>query len=722
MKAKGINFFEQHAEKIVLGLVLLVLAAVILLQFAARPMVTVNNQPYPPGDALQPLEREALDLAAAVNAENPAIPDLPEMAQGSELARIDAPLLPNGPTRVALTRRPTLPGAGSDTALGDERIADVRVPAPVEATAAVTIGAVDPYFVADNSDVMTAYVNDVQPYDLIGATVEARFSGTAFRELLSSAPDGERAIPRNWWASGVPVVRVDAERQARLPDGSWGPAEPVAGHAPSRTDLSALIQAVEPTNSVELNRTINEIDSRTAAVLRPEYPDLIAGRPWAPPLFQPEEGPSPEDIASNVDDFLNLNRRIIRAQEDIADLEERLRRIREREAADRERDGGNDGSRPGGRGGAPGMGGGVSGGSSGGGEDDGPSGSEDSRSGIERRIDRLREDIERDRERMNDLGIPDASRLFTPLNWQEAYQNDTALLDNDAVALWVHDLAVEPGTEYRYRLRVAVVSPLLGQIALQRGGEDDRARAAQAVVEGEWSDWSEPVETPRREYYFVSGGNDGETGLVSRVSARVEMYELYYGFFRQGSFNAEPGQQLTTIADLPENLLIVDTEQVDRDTFRSLINAGGAVSSGPSIGNAGPQRPQEQDGAAPVSEDGLPEGITRVEPTRRVSTNAFLLDVVSMVLQDNANQRVLEVLFREGSDLERRTPRDDTASAGRAVAELSSQLGLLGIYTRSEPIDERGAGSGPASGPPMMGVGGASGGGGQAAPPDSGDR
>ena len=128
-------------------------------------------------------------------------------------------------------------------------------------------------------------------------------------------------------------------------------------------------------------------------MLRPEYPDLIAGRPWAPPLFQPEEGPSPEDIASNVDDFLNLNRRIIRAQEDIADLEERLRRIREREAADRERDGGNDGSRPGGRGGAPGMGGGVSGGSSGGGEDDGPSGSEDSRSGIERRIDRLRDPL-----------------------------------------------------------------------------------------------------------------------------------------------------------------------------------------------------------------------------------------------------------------------------------------------------------------------------------------
>ena len=61
MKLKGINPIEQHVEKLVLGVVALVLLAVLVIQFALPPQgVSVGSaSDIPPEDALDPVADEA---------------------------------------------------------------------------------------------------------------------------------------------------------------------------------------------------------------------------------------------------------------------------------------------------------------------------------------------------------------------------------------------------------------------------------------------------------------------------------------------------------------------------------------------------------------------------------------------------------------------------------------------------------------------------------------
>ncbi|MEM9295228.1 MAG: hypothetical protein AAGA57_05445 [Planctomycetota bacterium] len=113
-------------------------------------------------------------------------------------------------------------------------------------------------------------------------------------------------------------------------------------------------------------------------------------------------------------------------------------------------------------------------------------------------------------------------------------------------AVWAHDLSVEYGKTYRYRLVVNVVNPFYGASGVEA---DQYARnytrlalgpdpAALTELEG---DWSEPVVVPRRVRFFFTGATNS--------GARLEVRRVYDGQPRTLEGSVEPGDAIGGLED-----------------------------------------------------------------------------------------------------------------------------------------------------------------------------
>ena len=80
MKLKGINPFEQHVDKIVLGVVALAALGVVAAQFLLDPnKVTIGKSgPVSPALAYGPVETAANELLGKVREDKPELPPAPK--------------------------------------------------------------------------------------------------------------------------------------------------------------------------------------------------------------------------------------------------------------------------------------------------------------------------------------------------------------------------------------------------------------------------------------------------------------------------------------------------------------------------------------------------------------------------------------------------------------------------------------------------------------------
>ena len=75
MKLKGINTIEQHVEKVVLGVVVVIFLGVLAMQFLLSPnSVQVGDRTYKPQQAFQPVEAKAQEVAAQLRAPTVELP------------------------------------------------------------------------------------------------------------------------------------------------------------------------------------------------------------------------------------------------------------------------------------------------------------------------------------------------------------------------------------------------------------------------------------------------------------------------------------------------------------------------------------------------------------------------------------------------------------------------------------------------------------------------
>ncbi|TVQ60913.1 MAG: hypothetical protein EA378_10070 [Phycisphaerales bacterium] len=535
MKLKGVGFFEQHVEKLVLGGVALVLVVVIVLQFATEPnRVEVGNQVVPPARAFDRVAEEANRLSSSMRAASPA---LPEREPVSLLARYESALTPTGESP-ALSR-----ALGRGIQLADvdvvevdiegATLVEVELPAPSDPMAAVTASTIDP-ITARRTPGLAALLPESQPFDKQSVSIETRIRGTAVRDAFSTDPgedSGMRPIPSSWWRDGIEVLAVVAERQRQETDGSWGPSERVPT-APGRVDVLSLLPA-EP-RPADMVPVLDAARQQVRELVQPRYYPTIAGPRWQPPA----EAARARQAMANAPEVRRLETRLNDLETRIADDEVRLEEAERAAGQPQDRREGDGGGR------------GV------------PQDRRDRQEGTERertaspsvirsRLDGLRNDRDRVMVQLEALGWRPASGDSDSVpEWQQI--SIQPFLDDDGLRAWMHDLSAEPGRTYRYRTRYVINNPVFGRGASLSA--DQQSLASEPTLSSDWSGWSEPVSVPFNEYFFVTSASEGDA--LGGARASVEVFRFYYGYWRRGTATLEPGDAIVTTVRLPDPALL----------------------------------------------------------------------------------------------------------------------------------------------------------------------
>ncbi|MEM1185960.1 MAG: hypothetical protein AAGI53_13295 [Planctomycetota bacterium] len=697
MKLKGINPIEQYVEKAVLAVVAIALLAAVAVQFLFTPnQVDVQGgRSVAPDRVLAELGVQADRLIGQVE---DAEPELPEF-QTPDLAATLAAGLAVGTDYSLVEREFNVVALGAvevidfnDTVDAQGPVVALELPQLVEPTAAGYWVTVDPYF-ADAHPGLSEYVPEIQPFDTPGVSVQAKVEVASLLEALRASEEGFRPIPRGWWSAGIEIIEVQAERQRLQADGSWGQNERVGDpiwiedavglvreryqDVADERDSDAITRE-ELFDLVDLARTDPELTSK------PRYLRSIAGLPWVPPAEVAERNERIEarDTADRI-------------LEQIAKLEERIADVRAR-GSNRPAAPPRPSSNPG-RSNRPTR------------PDPGTSTSSVDRiiAGIEEDIAELNEQLEalpldeddlqqsRQRQRprtprqpatdpagstgvwtspgMIQRNDPGTAARPRPNRRPSASRNAAGgegLLDQESADVWTHDLDVVPGATYRYRLRIGVNNPLFERGQLLGTDDPEALRAAEsALAFTPWTDWTEPAEVDRKSYYFVTSGNDVSLGR-SAPSATVELYQMFYGYYRLATESVEPGDPLQARFRLPESLFTFDTEEmVPEDVVAFLEELPNELD-------------EEEDDEGPE----IPDGVEQMDTRLALGLEAVLLDVAPRPVNDTGDGLVDEVVTEvfffdplEGivirdPDIDKKAPRYDRVRRSAKAGETAEIL------------------------------------------------
>lgn len=615
MKLKGVNPVIQHIEKVVLGLAVLIFLAVISLQFVGQSnTVKVDSREVAPDQIYNELAATARSLQSQISDRSPALP---------EVKPVDLVARYNQAFESSADSTPKLAAAlgnGIDVAsqlgvtITEDRgptpgdVAAMPVPATSTPIVSTTWGTLDPYAVLE----VPAYADIVpsaQPFDFPSVSIEAEFSGIELRNVLEGN-DGYPGVPRLFWVStGMAVMGMDVERQQLQADGSWSASQPITPPPGSATPTNAVNQN---DGLARLITIIERAQDAAPMVMRPMFPPTISGPDWK----------APSEAQGNQ--ALGLNEKE-QAQRKLARLTAEIQRLKN----------------------PPGRSGGSATRASRdprSGTGNRPTGRQPSRNTNDQRIERLEEQIEDTRDELERLGVD-----------TEIAQGPVDILDQEFIQLWSHDLGVQPGATYRYRTRVILNNPYF-----RKGpylDEEDSAQQALTVEPfstGDWSDWSNPIDVGSKEFFFVTQASKPAVG-AELPQARVELYTMYYGFYRRSSMTINEGQPLLTDMRVSNDLFMFDTGLIKADDAAKYIE-------------------ELNQGAEDINR---PEGLLETPDRLSVNLNAFMIQVMNdpIVLATEQDPQSLRLTFRlsDGS-LITRVPAQDRASALYEQAQSSSTM------------------------------------------------
>ncbi len=725
MKLKGINPFEQHVEKLVLGVVGVVFLGVLAMQFLVSPNeVNYEGQMIAPDSVLERLGGRADELLGKMTDPSPVLPEVetPDLA-----SRFDAAF---GKPAIGEDRIAAVPfGSGFGLEIAevedlDGPVTALALPAPPAVQVASQWTTADPFFLRAHPEVRAHMFRERQPFDEVSVTVETVLDGTAIESALREAAEGRRAIPSHWWSEGgqglVEVLGVEVERQRRQADGSWGAAEPVESVRWTPTAMEALNEGASEDDVVGWEG-LGAADLRELARLAQDDPSLVSQPPYVPSISGVEWVPP-----SKVDERearLEMDARIARAEDRLGELEDELAKMKDRQAGRSNDPGSRD----------PAGGGRRSGGSSGliiGGGGSRSGGSRSQRDDpMDVRIERKEEEIAEQEDSIAALeeeyeelakadpsatarsprrssrpaanpgrpssgpiilgGDPTGGRTATGTrssrrgSRQSAIESPGPLLEVEEYQVWTHDLTAEPGAEYRYRLRYGVNNPLYGR---ERSlGSDDEALMAEAkkpVVQSPWSEWSESMQVADDMYYFVTSARDrGQLGQGA-ASATAEVYQMFYGYYRGRTMTLEPGMAVQGQFELPEDLpRFEDMRNITEADLMAYFDEREAEDDPRA-------RPVADPDAEPVERPWL----SMVEPQLRLPLNMVLLDVADYPIASesgsggSAGRREFEVFFFDPNvGVVSRRPTQDRGQGAYAVVERLSRLAESAEIRRPDP-------------------------------------
>jgi uncharacterized membrane protein YgcG len=578
MKVKGINVFEQHLEKLVLGFAVLVALGLVGMELLLVPEVKVGSKSVSTREVDGLLESKASQIASKlegadglVDKDGKPMPseDQIELATAKFERRMSQDVAPV--KQLALTA-PSFNGMLVKSGLA---AADVvyHVPAP-PALAMVgvqeTADALTPESAKDAAKASAAlaarFGTDMSmPKDVVWTTPVARIDLKSIRaDLAAAEPDANpprSAIPSVWFQNTAYVLDIVFERREKQADGSWSePAVvPVFADRPPEITFRGRIDSNENAGASFRDDVfqILGVDENQEEVLQPSFYDTVNGAFVSPEVL----AEAANATSDGAPDQAAVQRRMMQLQTQLGDRRRRADAIRtelskiggpwdeekerkaeedrkreERERKKNEKGGGGTG---GGGGGGPGGGGGLGGG----GAMSGRGGSQTDDKEIkkqqaERRaktaqLKRLESEIARIE---GELGAA-APKEGTPA------AAAPSLASKDELLVWGHDLEVEPGKTYQYRCRVRVYNPFFARKNMLVEEQQDLGLADRVALDSPVSQWSNEIRVSQSLRYFLTRATVGD-GTGNLGSARFEVYRLVDGKWRVSDVSVQPGERI----------------------------------------------------------------------------------------------------------------------------------------------------------------------------------
>ena len=572
MKLKNVKPIEKHLEKAILGITVVFALFIAYMYLLGNPHeVNLGQQTVGPDEVEDLIFDQAKRLDMALGSEKPSpqldvnIPNYTENFAGRHRT-----LLMSQPRFMAMNVPAKIGRIDRDVT--DRPFAVPQVPSPRVVAAEAELGTLAFEQVQQQAELIEA-IGPEPPFDVAWVSLLGQFNMAQMLEELTKDTGDAEPLPDEWWRNTFALADIVVEREEWV-DGQWtnrGVLPPL----PGRVELREFLDAEDPQQAVEVLRQVFE---NQAEIVQPEFYQLASGV-WEPPLAPSEqEELLDEDGLTEMEQIQKLQKKIQRKQLEVQQWQTRIEKLRNRgstRSRPRERaepQMGPEGMMP------PDIGGRAS-------QRTTTRRPSTRTELLEQRLQKARNELQELREQLQELTGQDGAtrprageRQRTTMPdlpaggygaeemWSggmmppgaegmpmgpdmqrggrgDRERGDRALfLSMETVDLWGHDLQAEPGKVYRYRMKVRVINPLYRQ---ERLPEEQREQyAGQFTLESDWSDWSEPVEVPKMQHFFLT------SSASNMRQGTIEAWKYVNGAWQRAEFRVSPGDPIGRPRDL----------------------------------------------------------------------------------------------------------------------------------------------------------------------------
>lgn len=600
MNLKDVGFFQKHVEKLVVAVAGLFLLLMAFFYLVGDPYaVELNRQTRGPVE----VEEQVLDTAQKLDArlESPEMPfeqrqvpaytaDFQQRWQKPPVLARTSSIGEPPPAEILINRGPVKP---------------YFVPRPPVATDLVARGGYAVLGEVADSQLHEQLVQLVgstnQPRDFRYASVEGKFDLDEWIARLQANPPkpGMQKLRDPWWRKMLAITGVYLQRQELDPvTGEWGNTT-IIKTLPHQ--IAFLPDDIREWSDVDADAVVQYVKESRERIVRPEFVPIISGQPWLPPEARARELTTEEqrELQKLFSDIQSLQNRLEnwRRAAGMAQQQQQRQQPQRRPTTTRQPDLG-DIMDPGagGRGGRTQQRPQVN---------PGQRDQERRQQLLEQIEATELQLAEKIQQRNELLGLEDESaademmmmgeEMFDPAMMgpgmmppgvidpammnpampgrnpqqpnqlrQPRYQQPNQFRQprqfgqpeqpqsaqsneepeeqvNRTIRVWAHDLTVEPGKTYRYRLIVSVLDPLFKQTQVNETQfEQYHNKLALGPDEQELAEspWSDEVRIDPAYYFFLVGGNP------SQQRAEVEVWRIFDGAWRSGNFDLNPGDPI----------------------------------------------------------------------------------------------------------------------------------------------------------------------------------
>jgi hypothetical protein len=537
MKSKGITIWEQHVEKMVLGLAFVAFAYFAATQFLGNPnAATINNQSVPPSEIDRLLEEKAKAINVKLSDDARPTIELPQVKPIADqmLAALTDPISPVD--ALALPQYYLVPqGKGLDILEPKAyHVPELDAPAPTRPKQ---------YHDALTEEVVSAYPDELrdkfppgQPYDLAYVTHFGEVDLAQLREELRKFDADHAQIPSTWYGGKPLFIDLVVERGEVVGDEITNVVilPPLPGQYSFRDSMKEQL-SVDDRNVMLEELLKPEVQN---AVIQPEFLATRRGS-WQPlTIGELDEVEEVAVVDEDENELEQLDRRIRRAQQERDRIDTQLKEI-----------GGpleDTGSTPDDEPAMPRGGGGGAGPSKGGG-----GGSLSNTGG-----DALGADKERTRKQRIALTrkLKQLDERLARYQQEREVKHGAMLVEEvedtgpaDRIMVWGHDINVEPGKTYRYRMTIKVLNPFFARRLNLK--PEQQSLADQVTLESPPSEWSDPITVSPPVRVFLTRASAASQGPdlgrgTTFGSATFQVFRFHDGLTWLQEFIVEPGDRV----------------------------------------------------------------------------------------------------------------------------------------------------------------------------------